>query len=179
MPRHIIIDGNNLLYAMHEHAPMPHVGRETMVQVIDRWARSHDDKVTLVFDGPIPRGGLAQQMSSSRITVRFSGKETADDVIVRIVKNAKYPNELRVVSGDGAIRHEARYRKAESVDSAAFVAELFPSAPRGIAKPTPAASDEKPGAMSKKDVDAWLQAFDIDAGPPEEPFDGYDAMTGE
>ena len=34
--QHVIIDGNNLLHAMHEHAPIPHVGRETLVKIIER-----------------------------------------------------------------------------------------------------------------------------------------------
>jgi len=40
MAAHILIDGNNLLHAMHQRAPIPQVGRETMVRVIERWARS-------------------------------------------------------------------------------------------------------------------------------------------
>ena len=43
MPRQVVIDGNNLLYAMREHAPIPNVGRETMVRIIERWAKTHEE----------------------------------------------------------------------------------------------------------------------------------------
>ncbi len=93
MPRHVIIDGNNMLYAMHAHAPIPSVGRETMVKVIERWARRGTDEVTLVFDGPEPIGGLSRQMASSRITVRFSAPKSADDIIVALIHRARDPGQ--------------------------------------------------------------------------------------
>ena len=108
MPQHVIIDGNNLLHAMHAHAPLPAIGRETLVKVIERWAGAREDLVTLVFDGPVPRGGLARQMSSGRIAVRFAAPATADDVIVEMIHHASQPTALVVVTGDTAIRHEAR-----------------------------------------------------------------------
>jgi len=173
VPRHVIIDGNNLLYAMHAHAPIPSVGRETMVKVIERWARRGTDEVTLVFDGPEPIGGLSRQMASSRITVRFSAPKSADDIIVAFIHRARDPGQVRAVSSDTAIRHEAHLRRSVCTDSVAFVAELF-----GKAAPPPApgesAPDDKPVAGISTDTDAWLNEFGIDI--EDEPFDGFDAM---
>ena len=80
MAGHVVIDGNTLLYAMHAHAPVPTVGRETMVKIIERWAKRHRDDVTLVFDGPKPKGGLLKQMSSPRIDVRFGAIMRAESL---------------------------------------------------------------------------------------------------
>ena len=42
VPEHVIIDGNNLLFAMYEHAPVPNIGRETLVRTVERWARNRE-----------------------------------------------------------------------------------------------------------------------------------------
>lgn len=172
MPVHVVIDGNNLLYAMRAHAPIPSVGRETMVRVVERWARQGNDDVTLVFDGAPPTGGLSKQMSSSRINVRFSAPRTADDVIVGIIQQAPLPVEVRVVTGDTAIQREARLRKCQSTDAVGFVCELFPSdnEPQRSG-PTPS---EKPHEVTDDEAREWLDLFGID---DDEPFDGHDAMT--
>jgi predicted RNA-binding protein with PIN domain len=173
MPEHVIIDGNNLLHAMHAHAPIPQVGRETMVQIIDHWARQGDDEVTLVFDGPVPRLGLASQMTSSRITVKFSVSVTADDVIAAMIQRAHDPAGVRVVSSDTALRHAARLRRCRHTDAVAFIDELFPKdhEPRSI---VPGAS-EKPREVSPEEAREWIETFGLD--DEEEPFDGHDAMT--
>lgn len=178
MPMHVIIDGNNLLHAMHAHAPIPTVGRETMVKVIERWARRGHDDVTLIFDGPVPPEGLARQMTSSRITVRFSAPQSADDLIVAQIARAEAPTRLRVVTSDTAIRREARYRRCRHTDSASFVAELF--APReGDSRHTcgTGPAQDKPGLPSSKQTDEWLAEFGYQPDDGEEPFDGHDAMT--
>ncbi|MGB2987182.1 MAG: NYN domain-containing protein [Phycisphaerae bacterium] len=173
MAQHVIIDGNNLLYAMHAHAPLPQVGRETLVKVIERWAGQGDDDVTLVFDGPVPREGLARQMTSSRITVRFSAPVTADDVIVSLVHRTKDPGTVRVVSSDTAIRREAKYRRCLTTDVVTFVAELFPGP--GESKPAPPGSVEKPENVSPEETREWLELFGFEDSD-DEPFEGYDTM---
>jgi hypothetical protein len=175
MPQHTIIDGNNLLYAMHAHAPLPHVGRETLVRIIDRWAQTGDDKVTLVFDGPTPREGLAKQMASDRIDVRFSAPETADDVIVSMIHAVKDPMAVRVVSSDTAIGREARYRRCRHTDAVGFTYELFAAEKT----PTPHAPvrNEKPDKISPEERRQWLELFGLDDGEGE-PLEGHGGMTG-
>ncbi len=174
MPGHIIIDGNNLLHAMHAHAPIPLVARETMVKVIERWARLGSEEVTLVFDGPVPRGGMSKQMASSRIAVRFSAPKSADDILVDIIDRSRDPGTMRVVSSDTAIRHAARARRCVDTDSVTFVHEIFakPDDRRKIAdKP-----GEKPGKLSKTETDEWLEIFGMDDKDEDEPFDGFNAI---
>ena len=170
--QHVIIDGNNLLHAMHAHAPIPHVGRETMVKVIDHWARQGDDKVTLVFDGPVPREGLARQMASGRVTVRFSASVTADDVIARMIQRARDPGSVRVISSDTALRYEALHRRCRYADSVTFIAELFPC--EDTSRPKVAGSTETPHQVSPQETEEWLRLFGLD--DEDEPFDGYDAL---
>lgn len=172
MVERVIIDGNNLLHAMHAEAPLPTIGRETLVKLVERWARRGDDEVTLVFDGAIPREGLARQMASTRIAVRYSAPQTADDVIVAMVHGAKAPGTVRVVTSDTAIRREARHRRCRHTDAVTFIAELLPPEPRPTTTPT--TTDEKPQPPSDQQAREWLELFGYD---DTEPFDGYDAMT--
>lgn len=174
MKGHVIIDGNNLLHSMHAHAPLPAIGRETMVKVVERWAADLDDDVTLVFDGPVPREGLARQMTSRRITVRFSAPVTADDVIVSMIHRARNPETVRVVSSDSAIRHEAIFRRCRHIDAVDFVAELFTSDKETAA---PARSGgEKPDPPTPEQTDEWIEVFDL---ADDEPTDGVAAKQEE
>jgi hypothetical protein len=176
MPLHVIIDGNNLLYTAYTHAPLPHIGRETLVRIIERWAEQGDDDVTLVFDGPVPRKGLAKQMASSRITVRFSAPATADDVIVSLVHRASDPGAVRVITSDTAIRREARYKRCACTDGVSFMAELFPVQVE-VKSALPPAS-EKPQGLSPEEAQEWLDMFGV-GGDDGEPFDHHEDVTDQ
>ena len=175
MPEHLIIDGNNLLFAMYEHAPMPHVGRETLVRVIERWAAEGIKEVTLVFDGPDPRGSLGEQMRSPRLDVRFSAPHTADDIIITMIHETKDPGRIRVVTGDKAIRAEAVSHRCGHVTAIAFVAELFP--PKERSGSPPATSPEALKPEPEGTTQHWLETFGCNDSDPDS-FDGSDAMKG-
>lgn len=165
-----VIDGNNLLHALHKHAPVPDVGRESLVRRIDRWSRASRCRAVLVFDGPAPREGLARQMSSTSVDVRFSAPATADDLIVEMIEKSNPKAGLTVVSDDTAIRYAASYRKCRLSDTRSFIRELFDSsevkqtAPaKSIRKSSGAESDdpqgdrdEKPTEVSPEDRREWL-----------------------
>jgi predicted RNA-binding protein with PIN domain len=175
----VIIDGNNLLHAMHRHAPVAHVGRETLVRVVDRWARACDSSVRIVFDGPKPRDGLAKQMATGRVTVSYSVSESADDVIVRVVQGSGRPFELRVITSDKAIASVARRRKCDVCDSESFVGEMFSSfgggSDRSVQKPR-RTGEGKP-SVAPVGTDEWIELFGL--GDEDDPFDGFDAMADE
>jgi hypothetical protein len=171
MGEHLIIDGNNLLHAMREHAPIATVGRETMVRLIERWSRGSGSAVTLVFDGPAPRGGFHKQLSPDGLTVRFSAPASADDLIVAAIGDEKDPTRLRVVTSDTAIRHAAGYRKCRCTDAGSFIDELFPD--KNSNEPPQPLSQEKPTDDTPNDAEWWKNTF---GGSGDEPFDGFDAM---
>lgn len=174
MAEHVIIDGNNLLHAMHAHAPIPLVGRETMVRIVERWARRGDDDVTLVFDGPEPRGGLSRQMASKRIHVRFSAPKSADDIVVELMARPRDPTSVRVVSSDTALARAARARRCRHTEVIMFVRELF-AEPNRKQTEAPAGPREKPPGISPEETEEWLKTFGFDLDE-DEPFDGADAM---
>jgi predicted RNA-binding protein with PIN domain len=168
----VIIDGNNLIHAMHEHAPIPAVGRETLVRIVDEWARRGQDRITIVFDGPPPRRELAKQMDSTRVFVRFSAPATADDVIVDMVQNARHPTAIRVITSDTAIRHEAKYRRCRHTDSASFVRELFATTDSTQLKQTESEKKpEKPKSVPAEEVEEWMDVFNSDDQPSPDDLD--------
>jgi hypothetical protein len=161
MTKRVIIDGNNLLFALRDHAPLPPMGRETLAKLLDAWSRKSDVQVTLVFDGASPGEGMIRQMATSRVRVRFSAPRSADDVIADLLRSSPDPDHVRLVSGDSALRQEALQRRCRHCDSVAFVRELCarpgaPPAAGGNAKP------EKPAAPSGEDVDYWVRQFGSD-----------------
>lgn len=177
MDEHVIIDGNNLMHAMHAHAPIPNVGRETMVRVIDKWAHRRGANVTLVFDGPQPGPALRRQMAGARVAVLFSAPKTADDIIIEMVQQIHDPTGVRVVTSDTAIRYEARSRRCGHVDSERFVKELFEKTGEPEMRPRETTDeksvDEKPQASTPDERRFWSETFGADDN---DQFDGHDAM---
>lgn len=177
MRGHVIIDGNNLLHAMHAHAPLPNVGRETLVRVIERWARGRGCAVSIVFDGPPPRGGMRAQLASKLVGVQFSAPVTADDVIVEMVNAARDPGRVCVVTSDKAIVHAARGRRCQCCGTKPFIDAMFrpDGSQRAPAGPRDGDADRKPDGSCERGARAWLEAFGFE--DDDEPFDGYEAMT--
>ncbi len=159
---------------MHDHAPVPAMGRETMMRAVDAWARRVGVEVLVVFDGGQPIASLLQQMVTRRVSARFSGRETADDVIVRLVGRMKPSDRSVIVSADKAILREAKVCRCPVLDSVSFVHEVFDkdrSRPGVVGQP----NVEKPGTGG--DVDEWLNTFGIDDTDDEdERFDGEEFM---
>ena len=81
----LIVDGSNLLHALGRgrHAPAPPV---TLIGRL-RAAIPPTVRIELVFDGP-PDPGLRGTRIASGLTVRHSGRLSADSVIDRLVADA-------------------------------------------------------------------------------------------
>lgn len=98
-----LVDGNNVMGAGADgwwNDPVAATARLT--QAIAEWARTHDDAVTVVFDGR-PEARVAE-LAGGNLTVDFArrpGRDAADDRIVEVVEDA-YATEpaLTVVTSD-------------------------------------------------------------------------------
>lgn len=169
----IVIDGNNLLFAMHDEAPIPNVGRETMLRIIERFAMAGNESICVVFDGRPPLGGMGGQFHSSRVDVRFGAPKTADDVIVDMIQRSNDPARLHVVTADGAIAHEARARRCPVIAPVDFIRAIFPQPERG-ANASPPAS-EKPTLPDRSEVDELLRLMDQEDVDLRDDRDLFDA----
>lgn len=157
-----LIDGNNLLHAVHHLGEGPAVGRHGLCKLIAAWALRTGAEVTLYFDGPMPRGGLALQLQPKGIEVHFSGRRSADSLIEDEVARARLPTEITVVTGDRAIQHEVRYRKAKTVESIHFAGQLYHRPER--TQRTERQTVEKPETVDPDEVDIWTQRVEDELG---------------
>jgi predicted RNA-binding protein with PIN domain len=102
-----VVDGNNVMGAGADGWwNDPVAAAERLTQAIAEWARTHDDAVTVVFDGR-PEARLSE-LAGGNLTVDFArraGRDAADDRIVALVEEL-YATEpdIVVVTSDRGLR---------------------------------------------------------------------------
>ena len=97
-----LIDGNNLLGQRG-------VTRETLVRELSDLARTRRKKLVVVFDGP-PDHGRPKVQQLGDVTVVYAAPRSADEEIVRRVREARDPRGVVVVTDDRVL--------TEAVDAA-------------------------------------------------------------
>lgn len=97
-----LIDGNNLLGQRG-------VTRETLVRELSDLARTRRKRLVVVFDGP-PDHGRPKVQQLGDVTVVYAAPRSADEEIVRRVREARDPRGVTVVTDDRVL--------TESVDAA-------------------------------------------------------------
>jgi predicted RNA-binding protein with PIN domain len=117
----ILIDGNNLLFAARDEDPERPIGRSKLCEILGRWACRRGQKVHVVFDGPAPTAGLAEQIGDPSIAVDYSGSGVSADARLRdILEGDSAARRLLVVSSDREIVRAAKRRRACPVASDEF-----------------------------------------------------------
>lgn len=166
-----LIDGNNLLHAAWDiEDPDRPIGRSGLCRELGGWAERKRENVLVVFDGPAPPRGLAEQIADPRIEVRYSGRVSADEVLIEILDTHSAARRLIVVSTDRRIAAAARRRRARSVRSDEFWIQLV----RDLAARPPRAREprEKAQGLDPEGRRHWLREFGLDQGGPGEPTSG-------
>jgi predicted RNA-binding protein with PIN domain len=97
-----LVDGNNLL-------GQKGITRETLVRELADLARAKRKRLTVVFDGP-PEHGRPKVQQLGDVTVVYAAPRSADEEIVRRLREARDPRAVTVVTDDRVL--------AESVDAA-------------------------------------------------------------
>lgn len=142
----LIVDGTNLLHALRPGegpAPAP-----TLVGRL-RAVIPSSTRIEILFDGP-PEPGLRGTRIASGVTVRHSGRVSADTLAVRLVTEATggHPEPtgqpaLLVVTDDGRLARELRARGAATIGASWLIRRLdrpILSAPSVGRRRPPAAS---------------------------------------
>jgi predicted RNA-binding protein with PIN domain len=89
-----------------------------LVDVLERWAAGEGDEVTVVFEAP-----PSPPINSPVIEVAHAPRaraNAADDEIVRRVRQASRPSEIRVVTSDHWLADEVRAHGASVEPAASF-----------------------------------------------------------
>ena len=95
----VIIDGNNLLHSL----PSQEQNRESVRRRALDAVRQGGMSLTVVFDGPPPVGSPDPE-HLGRLTIRYSGASSADDLILRLLPKAGRASEWVVITDDRALR---------------------------------------------------------------------------
>lgn len=163
----VLIDGNNLQHAAFDEQPERPVGRVKLCQILGVWARRFGERVSVVFDGPVPDGGLLQQFGDSHVTVTFSGSGvSADSVIGALIAADSAPRRLIVVSTDREVARAAKRREATSTRSDEFWQLVLSD----LQKPQRSADEppEKRRGLAGDQADEWLRAMGFDVNPADD-----------
>jgi len=135
-----ILDGNNVLgFIASREGRDP--GREGLLQRI--LACRTPLPLTIVFDGP-PPAGVAGGTRRGRVTVTYSGRGSADDLIHALVR----PGDT-VVTADRDLSLRCRDRRGKVITPERFLSELRPRRGGDAEKPSPAGVD----------VQEWMNFF--------------------
>lgn len=178
MEKTYLIDGYNVIHAAPQlKRTLRDSGieqaRANLLNAVAAFAERHKGRCIVVFDGVAESGVV-----SPRVEAVFSRDRSADDVIREHAMRERAMRDgsrLVVVSSDLEILATARANMAEIVQSKSFAAQLTlgthstglapdpgPSA-KAAARPHRIAEarerSEKPGAISRDDLDEWKKLF--------------------
>ncbi len=128
-PRHLLVDGSNVVQAWPETRKLARTNREAAkAQVLRRLARWHDQadlRVTVVFDG---RGSEltieSVEGAATFACVHTPAGVTADEIIERLVAGAAEPAGCLVATADRAERASVEAAGAAVCDPAELAARL-------------------------------------------------------
>lgn len=158
----ILIDAYNLYY----HVQSVYAEQEISLTVgaycrlIEDWSSVSGERVTLVFDGGVPKELDDSIADFSCVKFEFSGRVvTADDVIAEKVTQSTAPKLLTVVSSDNYIRSAAKKRRCKSLSSQEFWLMLAKKLTRRPKKSEPR---EKRSGMTSADKRYWYEVFGVE-----------------
>ncbi|MFZ0715398.1 NYN domain-containing protein [Mycobacterium sp.] len=95
-----------------------HGARARLVEQLERWASPDGHQVTVVFEGP-----TSPPIHSAAIRIHHAPKATAnsaDNEIVRMVRDDDNPEEINVVTSDATLADRARAAGAGICPAARF-----------------------------------------------------------
>jgi predicted RNA-binding protein with PIN domain len=154
----VLIDGNNLLYAARALAESgPLLGRSMLCKALGQWARRRGERVHVVFDGPAPGRGLAEQIGDPDIDVSYSGDRTADAELIALLEADSAARRALVVSSDREIGRAARRQRAHGMRAEDFWARLQ----RDLSRPSPQPVEpkEKQRGLAPDVAEEWMREF--------------------
>lgn len=167
----LIIDGYNLLHAaglsQARYAPgdLQRQRHRLLVRLATALTPAERVRCTVAFDAIDAPSGLEREYRHAEIRILFAEPgHDADSLIEELVEAHASPTQLIVVSGDHRLQKAAKQRRAQSIDSEAFLRQLAERA-KATATPTPPPPANQ-GKPSGADVAYWLDEFgviDVDA----------------
>ncbi len=156
-----IIDGNNLLWALHEGFGEREITNEVeLCRALSQYFARLAETGQVVFDGAGP-SDKSQFDTMDYLEVYFAGfHRDADSVMEGKILADTSPRRLTVVSSDRQIRKAAGERKAKALKSEDFWEQVQKELSRKA--PKRREPEEKREGLTEGETDKWLEAFGLD-----------------
>ena len=148
-----LVDGNNLAHALG----LSNDGladRQAVAREVSAFCQSQGASATIVFDGPSGEGPQ-RPGDTSRVRILFSGKQSADEAILKLISGSSTPKDFTVVTSDKSLGDKAKHRGA-SVEKAHQFARRLKRPSGGGSTP----SGKPMVTESAAQIEAWLSVFD-------------------
>lgn len=142
----ILVDGNNLMYTLSGDAG----DRAEVRRLTLDLTRRERVSVTVVFDGPPPEGCPSRERLGA-VTVVYSGRASADDVIIRTLPRPPHARDWVVVTDDHGLTERARRAGARTRGLAEWRAKLRPSSRLG---------KKQNRELSASEIERWEAYFE-------------------
>ena len=139
----LILDGNNLLHSLPRGRRSREEVRRQALEAVRRQALS----LTVVFDGPPPEASPEVE-HLGRVTIRYSGGEAADEVILALLP-ARGRGQWVIVTDDRELRERARAKGARVRSLAEWAGSR--ATPRRISRHEP--------KLSSREIADWEAFF--------------------
>lgn len=191
----LIIDGYNLMHAAgmtgRRYGPGQfEKSRNRFLRFLaTHLGASERRRTVVVFDAQSAELGQTRVAPFEEMEILFSSGRDADDLIEEIIAAHSSPKQILLVSSDHRLQKAARRRRAKSVDSEEFVAELERHGPTAHEPPRPASTNNPKysGQISPEELDMWMREFgevpqEVDAphvAPIDEPRDPSGSDRGD
>ncbi len=157
----VIIDGNNLLWALHEGFGEREIRTEVeLCRVLSQYFGQMGETGQVIFDGAGP-SDKSQFDTIDHLEVYFAGfHRDADSVIEEKITADTSPRRLTVVSSDRRLRKAAGERRAAALKAEEFWERVRRELSRR--KPRKTEPEEKREGLTDGETDQWLEAFGLD-----------------
>lgn len=140
-----LVDGNNLMGRLGGGS------RDGLVSELCDVARRTRKNLTVVFDGP-PPSGRPKVQAFGPVTVVFAAPRSADEEIVRRIREARDPRGVTVVTDDGMLATEAAAAGARTARIEVFSRD----AAARISRPADPGSEKQTPPLGLADWERWF-----------------------
>ena len=153
----VIVDGYNLLRLAERVEGWESITDIALCRMLSQYLRAVGATGQVVFDGIGPPDKQPFE-NYNNMEVLFSGKRSdADSVILNKISLDSAPKGMVVVSSDREIQAAAKKRKAVSVKSQVFFAQMVEELEK-VRKP-PQEPPQKRTGISDGETEEWLKTF--------------------
>lgn len=178
----LLVDGTNLLHALARGSGSAKAGgdRQPPAAVIGRLRGviPAEASIVLVFDGPPERGVRGERIAAG-VTVQYSGRYTADTILVTLVEDAALTSDdgpaaadrILVVTDDRDLRVALRRRGARTAGTAWLIGRL-----EGSRLSSPSIGNARPPRPPR--IEQRRPGEDVEETPRWNPGRGATTKTG-